>query len=148
MQSNTLKATTPRMTSARVGRGGKRGKTSGRGTKGQKARAGRKMRPEMRDTIKKIPKLRGHGKNRSRTARVKIPHTPINLAILEEAFEAGDTVNVQTLTMKGLTSTRGGRVQSVKLLGTGTLTKKLEVSGIIASVSAKAAIEAAGGSLL
>jgi ribosomal protein L15 len=50
--------------------------------------------------------------------------------------------------MKGLTSTRGGRVQSVKLLGTGTLTKKLEVSGIIASVSAKAAIEAAGGSLL
>jgi large subunit ribosomal protein L15 len=148
MQSNTLKASTPRMTSARVGRGGKRGKTSGRGTKGQSARAGRKMRPEMRDTIKKIPKLRGHGKNRSRTARVKIPYTPINLGLLEAAFETGDTVNAQTLTMKGLTSLRGGRVQAVKILGTGTLTKKLSVSGIIASASAKTAIEAAGGSLL
>ena len=48
---------------AAVGRGGKRGKTSGRGTKGQNARAGRKKRPEMRDFIKRIPKLRGRGKS-------------------------------------------------------------------------------------
>ena len=49
-----------------VGRGGKRGKTSGRGHKGQKARAGHRIRPEERDAIKKIPKKRGHGKNRAR----------------------------------------------------------------------------------
>ena len=38
-----------------VGRGSKRGKTSGRGTKGQKSRAGHKIRPEIRDRIKKLP---------------------------------------------------------------------------------------------
>jgi large subunit ribosomal protein L15 len=46
-----------------VARGGKRGKTAGRGTKGQKARAGHKIRPEIRDVIKRIPKMRGRGKN-------------------------------------------------------------------------------------
>ncbi len=39
-----------------IGRGGKRGKTSGRGHKGQNARAGTSKRPEMRDIIKKLPK--------------------------------------------------------------------------------------------
>ena len=43
-----------------VGRGGKRGKTAGRGGKGQTARAGNKRRPELRDIIKKLPKLRGY----------------------------------------------------------------------------------------
>ena len=50
----------------RIGRGGKRGKTSGKGGKGQTARAGARPRPEMRDFIKKLPKLRGHGVNRAR----------------------------------------------------------------------------------
>jgi large subunit ribosomal protein L15 len=44
----------------RVGRGGKRGTYCGRGIKGQKARAGAKIRPALRDFIKKIPKLRGY----------------------------------------------------------------------------------------
>jgi len=43
----------------RVGRGGKRGTYCGRGIKGQKARAGAKIRPEIRDLIKRIPKLKG-----------------------------------------------------------------------------------------
>src|ERR1700759_3905284 len=123
MQSNTLKATHARKTSARVGRGGSRGKTSGRGTKGQKARAGHKMRPEMRDTIKKLPKLRGYGKNRARTVRVKASYTPINLSALESAFSAGDTVTLVTLHEKGLAPALGGYVQKGKLLGSGTLTK-------------------------
>jgi len=63
MQWNNLKPRTKRKRSAQVGRGGKRGKTSGRGTKGQNARAGRKKRPEIRDFIKRFPKLRGRGKN-------------------------------------------------------------------------------------
>jgi large subunit ribosomal protein L15 len=148
MQSNTLKPTHKNITSPRVGRGGKRGKTSGRGTKGQNARAGHKKRPEMRDLIKKIPKLRGHGKNRSRTVRNAPSYTPINLAALELAFNAGDAVTTATLTQKGLTSTRGGRVQAIKILGTGTLTKKLALTGLLTSATAKAAIEAAGGSVL
>lgn len=63
MQWNTLKPKTKRTKSRQVGRGGKRGKTSGKGTKGQNARAGRKKRPEIRDFIKRFPKLRGRGKN-------------------------------------------------------------------------------------
>lgn len=43
----------------RIGRGGKRGNTSGRGQKGQKSRAGRRIRPAERDLIQRLPKLRG-----------------------------------------------------------------------------------------
>lgn len=149
MQAHTLKAKTPRVTSARVGRGGKRGKTSGRGTKGQKARSGRKMRPEMRDLIKKLPKRRGHGKNRSRTVRVDTrPAVAVNLSQLDKAFEAGATVTPATLNRAGLVGSRGGRILPVKLLGTGTLSKALSVSNCEASATAKAAIEKAGGSVL
>jgi large subunit ribosomal protein L15 len=46
----------------RIARGGKRGRTSGRGQKGQKSRSGRKMRPAIRDFVQRLPKLRGkHG---------------------------------------------------------------------------------------
>ena len=146
MQTNSLKAKTQRITSPRVGRGGKRGKTSGRGTKGQKARAGRKMRPEMRDLIKKLPKRRGFGKNRARTVRPQVVYSPVSLAVLESAFASGDSVTPATLHKKGLVRSRGGYVLPVKILGTGTLTKKLTVTDCFASASAKSAIEAAGGS--
>ena len=148
MQTNILKPAHANITSPRVGRGGKRGKTSGRGTKGQNARAGHKKRPEMRDLIKKIPKLRGHGKNRSRTVRNNPGYTPVNIAALELAFNAGDAVTLATLTQKGITSTRGGRVGKVKILGSGTLTKKLDLSGLEISATAKAAVEAVGGTVL
>ena len=149
MQSNTLKAKTPRITSMRVGRGGKRGKTSGRGTKGQNARAGHRKRPEMRDLIKKLPKRRGHGKNRARTVNPnRVQYVPVNLAALEAAFSAGDTVTPTTLFKKGIVTSRAGRVRSVKILGTGTLTKALSISDCMASDVAKAAIEKAGGSVL
>lgn len=149
MQAHTLTRKNANKTTPRVGRGGKRGKTSGRGTKGQKARAGRKMRPEMRDLIKKLPKLRGHGKNRARTIRTnRVTIVPVNLATLEALFGAGDTVTPALLVKKGAVSTRGGRIPAVKILGTGELTKKLALTGCAYSVSAKTAIEKAGGSAL
>lgn len=147
MQNNTLAPKTARITSPRVGRGGKRGKTSGRGTKGQNARAGHKKRPEMRDLIKKLPKRRGHGKNRSRTVRPHAEVVAVNLAALEAAFNAGDAVTPVSLLAKNLVGSRGGYIQSIKILGTGTLTKKLAVTGCAFSESAKTAIEAAGGSI-
>lgn len=61
MQFHTLKRKTKNKKAKQVGRGGTRGKTSGRGTKGQNARAGHKKRPELRDIIKRVPKLRGRG---------------------------------------------------------------------------------------
>jgi large subunit ribosomal protein L15 len=146
MQLNSLKSHSKRVTSMRVGRGGKRGKTSGRGGKGQTARAGRKMRPEMRDILKKIPKRRGHGKNRARTVVAdRARYFAVNLALLEAAFDANDTVNPETLAKKGVIAGRGVRA---KILGTGELTKALSVSGVPTSASAKAAIEKAGGSVV
>lgn len=149
MQANTLKAKTKRTRSVRVGRGGKRGKTSGRGTKGQNARAGRKKRPELRDIIKKLPKRRGHGKNRARTVNPnRLQYVPVNLAALEAAFESGETVSPVTLNQKGLVPSRAGKVKAVKVLGSGTLTKKLSLKDVTVSAAAKTAIEKAGGELV
>jgi large subunit ribosomal protein L15 len=72
MQFHTLKRKTPNKKSTQVGRGGTRGKTSGRDTKGQNARAGRKKRPELRDFIKRVPKLRGRGKNSNKSIQKQL----------------------------------------------------------------------------
>lgn len=72
MQLHNLKRKTPNKKSKQVGRGGKRGKTSGKGTKGQNARAGRKKRPELRDFIKRFPKMRGRGKNSLKSIQPKL----------------------------------------------------------------------------
>ncbi|MEK9185284.1 MAG: hypothetical protein AAB863_00775 [Patescibacteria group bacterium] len=71
MQMHNLKRNKHNRKAKQVGRGGTRGKTSGRGTKGQNARAGRKKRPEMRDIIKRFPKLRGRGKHSLKSRKVK-----------------------------------------------------------------------------
>jgi large subunit ribosomal protein L15 len=60
MQINNLKRVHKNKKDRIVGRGGKHAKTSGRGGKGQTARAGNKRRPELRDIIKKLPKNRGY----------------------------------------------------------------------------------------
>jgi large subunit ribosomal protein L15 len=147
MQLNTLNAKSPRVTSARVGRGGKRGKTSGRGTKGQNARAGAKKRPEMRDLLKKLPKRRGFGKNRSRTVAPQVIFSPVNLSLLEKSFIAGDTVTPMSLIAKGLVGSRGGYILPIKILGTGTLTKKISVVDCKVSASAEKMITSLGGTI-
>ena len=148
MQLHELKPKTPRKTSHRIGRGGKRGKTSGRGMKGQKARTGNSTRPEMREFIKKLPKLRGHGKNRALTVNAeRVRPVVLNLSALEVAFPAGAAVDPRALHARGLIRTVGGKLPSVKILATGTLGKKLAVASCAVSESARAKIEAAGGSV-
>lgn len=133
----------------RIGRGGKRGKTSGKGTKGQKARAGRKIRPAERDTIKRIPKRRGHGKNRARTVNAsRIRPETVSLSALEQAFSAGDRVTPKELVAKGLVRARSGRVPTVKVLANGSITKKVTLADCEYSASAKEAIVKAGGEVL
>lgn len=148
MQLHELKRSTARPTAKRIGRGGKRGKTSGRGHKGQTARAGNSMRPEMRDIIKKLPKLRGHGKNRARTvnAERELP-VVVNLSVLEATFTAGTAVTPQALVAAGVITTVRKRVPMVKLLGTGTVSKAFTVTNCQYSASAKTKIEAAGGTI-
>ncbi|MHB8660488.1 MAG: uL15 family ribosomal protein [Minisyncoccota bacterium] len=146
MQLNSLSPRTKNRKNPPVGRGGKRGKTSGRGGKGQTARAGHKIRPEVRDLIKKIPKRRGYGKNRARTVRTnRIPVSAVNLSALEIAYQAGETVSPATLLAKGLVRRAKGRPPVVKILGTSGLTKALVVEGCTLSTSARAALLAAGG---
>ena len=134
--------------SVKVGRGGIRGKTSGRGHKGQNARAGRKKRPEMRDVIKKLPKLRGHGINRAKTVNdAKVSATAINLDILNAHFADSDTVNIHTLLEKGLVEKKSGKFPRVKILAKGELKRKIIVEGLEVSNTAKEAIKKAGGEI-
>ena len=148
MQLHELKPTSPRKSAKRIGRGGKRGKTSGKGHKGQKARAGNSTRPEMRDIIKKIPKLRGHGINRAKTVNAdKVLPTVINVAALEAKLETGAAVNPKALVAAGIVASRRKKAPVVKILGNGELTKKFVVTDCQVSASAKEKIEKAGGSI-
>ena len=145
MQLNTLTRKTPRKKAKQVGRGGKRGKTSGRGTKGQKARAGHRIRPEVRDVIKKLPKLRGRGKNGNTSIQQKMK--VVNLTTLERLFTAGETVTPQELAKRGAVSPRKGIIPVIKILADGEITKKLIISKCSVSASARSKIEKAGGSI-
>jgi large subunit ribosomal protein L15 len=142
MQLNQLQRKTENKAEKRVGRGGIRGKTSGRGTKGQNARAGHKKRPDIREKIKKLPKLRGYQFNSIETKSMVV-----NVATLEKMFAAGDTINPTVLIERGVLQVRKGTTPVVKVLGDGAITKKLIIAGCVVSASAKEKIEKAGGSI-
>jgi large subunit ribosomal protein L15 len=134
----------------RVGRGqgSSRGKQSGRGGKGQTARAGNKRRPELRDIIKKLPKRRGYGKNRGRTV---VGSRPVPVAIplsrLNELFESGAEVTPKSFKERGIVRGRGFKFPAIKIVSGGEISKKFIVKGILISASAKAALEKAGGTI-
>lgn len=144
---NTLKRMTARP-ATRVGRGGRRGKNSGHGNKGQNSRAGRKKRPEMRDIIKKLPKRRGYGKNRSRTVDGSaVAPVAISLTRLEAIFENGAAISPKTFKDLGVVKGRGIKFPAIKIVDVGELTKKFTLTGISVSAGAKTKIEKAGGSV-
>ena len=128
-----------------VGRGGTRGKTSGRGTKGQKARAGHRIRPELRDAIKKLPKLRGRGKNINKAFRIK--PASVNVGLLAKVFPAGASVTPSTLFAAGVIRRTQGTLPQVKILAGGDITHAITVYDCIASTAAKEKIVAAGGTV-
>ncbi len=121
------------------GRASGKGKTSGKGHKGQMARKGHKHKIGFEGgqmtLVRRLPK-RGF-KNPTRKEYIGI-----NVRTLEDRFEDGADVTTVTLRAAGLAKGRG---DGVKILGTGELTKKLTVKAEAFTVSAKAKIEAAGG---
>jgi large subunit ribosomal protein L15 len=149
---SNLKPAQARKDRKRIGRGmgSGKGRYSGRGLKGQKARSGsHKMRPGFEGG--QNPLYMRLGKQRgpySKDAMPMGPHRtstqPVNVAALEERFDAGAEVTPESLVEKGLL--RNTRVD-VKLLGQGELTKKLSITVHAASASARAKVEAAGGTL-
>ncbi|MDB5194571.1 MAG: ribosomal protein large subunit ribosomal protein [Parcubacteria group bacterium] len=145
MQLHTLKRKTANKKSRQVGRGGTRGKTSGRGTKGQNARAGRKKRPELRDFIKRLPKLRGRGVSSFKAFRPKA--ASVNLNTVNTLFKAGEVVNATSLIERGALKIKKGTTPRVKILGTGELSKKIVFEGVEVSTAAKAKIDAAGAEI-
>ena len=124
----------------RVGRGeGSKGKTSGRGTKGTKARyqvpaafEGGQMPIHMR-----LPKLKGF-KN-----PFKVEFQVVNLDRISDLFPQGGDVTVDDLVAKGAVR----KNEPVKVLGQGDITVKVNVSAQAFSGSAREKIEAAGGTI-
>jgi large subunit ribosomal protein L15 len=136
----------------RVGRGhgSGTGKTSGRGHKGAGSRSGSKDRARFEGgqmpIHMRMRKLRGPHMKKSMPFEPFRTHTqPVNLADLEERFEAGAVISVEALKAAGL----GTRKDiAVKILAKGEITKALTVHAHGFSKSAQAAIEAAGGSVV
>jgi large subunit ribosomal protein L15 len=149
---SNLKPAQKRRARKRIGRGmgSGKGRYSGRGIKGQKARSGsHTMRPGFEGgqmpIYMRLPKQRGPY---SKDAMPMGPHrtqtVPVNLRDLERVFEAGDEATLEAMVEKGLIkNTR----TDVKVLGQGELTKKLAVTAHSFSASAREKIEQAGGSV-
>lgn len=125
----------------RIGRGhgSGQGKTAGKGHKGQKARAGGGIRPGFEGgqmpLQRRIPK---RGFNNIFAKEI----VAVNVGSLESKFENGAVVDEQALINAGLVK---NSFDGIKVLGNGSLTKKLEVKVTAFSASAKEKIEAAGG---
>ena len=125
----------------RVGRGegGRRGKTAGRGTKGQKARS--KVRPGFEGgqmpLQRRLPKLKGF-KNRN-----KQYYALVNVEKLAASFDASASVTPEILRDRGLVKKRG----KVKVLGEGDIDRALTVSAHAFSLGAVEKIKAAGGTV-
>ncbi len=126
----------------RVGRGiaAGKGKTAGRGTKGQNARSGGGkgiyFEGGQLPLARRLPFKRGF------TNLFRIEHQEVNLDNLAERFESGDVVSPETLEAKGLIRDAN---DAVVILGRGELDKKLTVKAHRFSKSAQAKIEQAGG---
>jgi large subunit ribosomal protein L15 len=127
----------------RVGRGhgSGSGKTSGRGHKGQRSRSGYSKRAGFEGgqmpLHRRLPK-------RGFNHETRFPYVIVNLDILDQAFDAGSEVSLETLIDHGLAApSKGG----IKVLGRGELTKKLTLKVSAISQSAKDKVEAAGGTV-
>jgi large subunit ribosomal protein L15 len=142
MQLHQLAGAKKEKSKKRVGRGGAHGTFSGRGVKGQKSRAGAKIRPAWRDLIKQIPKKRGY-KFKSTADRRLV----VNLDDLDRAFKDNEIVSAESLLKRQLISRIKGVIPAVKILGDGEITKKLSFRGLEMSGSARKKIIKIGGTI-
>ena len=123
------------------GAGSGNGKTAGKGHKGQNARSGGGVRPGFEGgqipLYRKLPK-RGF-KN-----RFAVVYTTVNIGTIDAKFNDGDVVDLAALISAGVVKKEN---DGLKVLGSGEITKKLTVKATKFSESAKAKIEAAGGTV-
>jgi len=135
MQLHKLEKTKSK--SQRFGRGGSRGTTAGRGQKGQKSRAGHKIRPAERDLISRLPKLRG------------VKHQPVSKSVtilqLEDLKKMSGTIDMATLKEAGVLRKRAKG--PVKILSKGDAPLKATFKGLQFSSQARTKVLEAGGSI-
>ena len=128
----------------RVGRGisAGKGKTAGRGEKGQNKRSGGGKGPYFEGgqlpLVRRLPTLRGF------TNRNRIDYQPVNIGLLAEYFEAGAEISPELLADQRIIRTNGG---PVVILGDGEISAALHVKAHRFSQSARQKIEAAGGTV-
>ncbi|HMB17300.1 MAG TPA: 50S ribosomal protein L15 [Candidatus Paceibacterota bacterium] len=139
MQLHDLKKGKNKKKKKRVGRGGKRGTYSGRGIKGQKARAGHSIPSKMKRIVQKFPKLRGVKFN-SHKKDTKV----LNVSDLENMFDS-EEITKESFIEAGVIKNMS---DPVKILGDGKLDKKFIIKGVPVSQSAKKKIEKAGGEVV
>lgn len=135
MQLHNVKPINKSRKSRRIARGGKRGGYSGRGIKGQKSRAGAKIRPAIRDLMMKFPKQRGRAKHSFKSLFNK--PVILNLEIIEKKFKTGEIVNPAVLLEKNIISKKSGSLPEIKILGQGKISKKLTFQNVLLSKSAR-----------
>ncbi len=142
MQLHQIKPIHKTKRGQRVGRGGKRGTYSGKGQKGQKSRAGHKLKPAIRQFIKRYPKLRGYRFN------IQGPR-PLELQIktLEKKFLGGQVVSPSSLLKAGIIRKIKGKIPEIKILGNNKISKKFIIRGCKVSQGAKEQVEKAGGNV-
>ena len=141
MQLHTLQGTRKK-SKKRIGRGGKRGTFSGRGTKGQKSRAGHRIRPAIRDLIMRLPKRRGFSNRPMRSKPFSF-----NLSDLVKRIKPlakGEFIVDKNL-LKEIGITPSDYRGEVKMLGDGRIDFAIIVQGLKISEGAKMKIEKAGG---
>lgn len=129
----------------RIGRGygsGVGGHTVGRGSKGQKSRAGHKSTKFFEGG--NVPFFRRMPKYKGFNAKFKVEAEAVNLDVLEKEYKAGEVVNMESLLAKGIIRKNS---KAVKILGKGEIEKKLQIEGINVSESAEEKIRKAGGSI-
>lgn len=125
----------------RVGRGisAGQGKTAGRGTKGQRARTGRGIKPYFEGgqlpLVRRLPHTRGF------TSIFRMQYAVVNVDALNAKFDAGAEVTPEVLRARGLVR----QPSRIKILGQGELRKALTVKAHAFSASAREKIAAAGG---
>ena len=139
MQINDLQPEHKNKESKRIGRGGSKGTYCGKGCKGQKSRAGRKMQPFMREIIKRYPKIRGY-RQELRSEKVAF----LNLSVLEKNFKTGEKITPEVLVDKKLIRKIAGKIPLVKILGIGEITKQFIIEDCLLSATAKKKIEKNG----
>lgn len=140
MQLHEIRPINKKKNKKRVGRGGKRGTYSGRGMKGQKSRAGHRIRPAERDLIQRLPKLRGF-----KFKPLKSKPAIINIDDLARKVKS-DIIDRQTLIEAGLIRKSDTKI---KILGPkkGEIKRAFQIKDLAVSKKLRKTIEAAGGSV-